>query len=223
MLISNTAADDFLNNLIAPHLEEFSLARYYIPSFEVITSFLRRSACSLRSFSLIFSIFPQYFEGFASLLQSIPSLHSLSLLLITTLDNTAVDYNPRNVLKLLAQVLSSQSTTSHQQAFLPNLKTLEYTGKLYLRPGNYEELYSLPLADNAVHVPFHLLNLDLHPATRIPKNMISYLSSLMERGITVNVLSNSKDILQSSIDYYRCKRDSLRQDWTDNFDSSLFL
>ena len=205
LLISNIAADDFLQNLIAPHLEEFNLARYYISSFEAITSFLRRSACSLRSFSLFFSTLPEveYFEGLISLLQSMPSLNSLSLLSITNPDNTAVDYNPRNILQLVAKVLSSQST-SLQQGFLPNLKILEYTGKLYLPPGNYDELYSLPLADNAVHVPFRSLNLDIHPATRIPKSMISYLSSLVERGITVNVLNNSKDILQSSIDYYRC-------------------
>ena len=55
---------DFLNNLIAPHLEEFSLPNYYNPSMEVITSFLRRSACSLRSFTVTFSTFPPYFEGF---------------------------------------------------------------------------------------------------------------------------------------------------------------
>ena len=80
----------------------------------------------------------------------------------------------------------------------------------------------MPLADNAVHVPLRSLNLDIHPATCIPKSMISYLSSLVERGITVNILNNLKDILQSSIDYYRCRKDYLRQDWTDNFDSSLF-
>ena len=31
-----------------------------------------------------------------------------------------------------------------------------------------------------------------------------------------------EDILQSSIDFYRCKRDALYRDWADNLDSSLF-
>ena len=212
-------SEDFLDNLIAPHLEEFTLPRYYNPSMEVITHFLRKSACSLRSFSMTFSVFPPYFESLINLLQSMPSLNTLS---IRTLENTAPrDYDPQNILQLVAKVLSSQSS-SFQQGFLPNLKILDYTGELRLRPGNYGDLYSLPPADNAVRGSLHLLKLDLHPATRIPKNMISYLSSLAERGVTVNVLSNSEDILQSSIDYYRCRQDSSCQNWIDNFDSSLF-
>ena len=213
------SAEDFLNNLIAPHLEEFSLLNYYNPSMGIIISFLRRSACSLRSFSINF---PQYFKGFLDLLQSMPSLNSLSIISITTWGDTSPEnYDPQNILQLVAKVLSSQST-SLQQGFLPNLKILEYTGELYLRPGNYEDLYPLPPADNAVHGPLHLLKLDLHPATRIPKNMISYISSLVERGITVKVLSNSEDILQSSIDYYSCGKYSLDRDWADDLDSSLF-
>ena len=39
----------------------------------------------------------------------------------------------------------------------------------------------------------------------------------------MNVLSDSEDILQSSIDYYRCKEEFLSKDWADDFDSSLFL
>jgi hypothetical protein len=220
-------ANEFLDILIAPHLEEFILprSRYYNPSIQVINSFLRRSAYSLRSLSMFFSISPPYFEGFMSLLQSIPSLNTLSIISITTtrhLQNTVPeDYDPRNILQLVAKVLSSQST-SLQQGFLPNLKILEYTGELYIHPGNYCDLYSLPLANNAVHGPLHLLKLDLYRTTRIPKNMISYLSSLVERGVTVNVLSKSKDILQSSIDHYRRREDSLCQDWTDNFDSESF-
>ena len=56
----------------------------------------------------------------------------------------------------------------------------------------------------------------------IPENMISYLSSLVERGVTVNVLSELEDILQSSIDYYRRRKDFSCQDWTDNLDSIDF-
>jgi F-box-like len=219
-------AEDFLNNIIAPHLEEFSLPHYYNPSMEVIISFLRRSACSLRSFSMIFAISSPYFERFMSLLQSMPSLNSLSLRSITTtLENTTPeDHDPQNILQLVTKVLSSQSTSPpSQQGFLPNLEILEYSGELYLRAGNYNDLYPLPPADtNAVHGPLRLFKLDLHPATRIPKNMISYLSNFVERGVTVNVMSDSEDILRASIDYYRCRKDSLRRDWTDNLDSSLF-
>ena len=222
-----SSTEDFLNNLIAPHLEDFSLRRYYPPSPiiepEVVTSFLRRSVCSLRSLSMIFSIIPQYFEVFMNLLQSMPSLTTLSLLSITIFNKTnPEEYQPRNILQLVAKVLSSQST-SLQQGFLPNLKILEYTGKLHLHSGNYDDLYPLPPANNAARGPLHLLKLDLYPANRIPENMISYVSSLEERGVTVNVLSDSENILQSSIDYYKCRKDSLYRpgDWSDNLDSSL--
>ena len=167
-----------------------------------------RSACSLRSFTMI--LYSPHFEAFMSLLQSMPSLNSLSI----TLGNTALeDYYPRNILQLVAKILSSQST-SLQQGFLPNLRILEYTGKLYLPSKNYDALYFLPPVDNAVHGPLYLLKLKLYPVTRIPKVMISYLSSLVERGITVEVSSNWEDILQPSIDYYRCRKDSVpRLDW----------
>ena len=157
------------------------------------------------------------------LLQSMPSLDTLSIILTSTYFHITIpeDYDPWNILRLVAKVLSSQST-SLPQGFLPNLKILEYTGKLHLRPENYDDLYSLPLTDEAVHGPLHLLKFNIHPATRIPKHMISYFSSLMELGVTVNGLSKSKDILQSSIDYYRSNDDSLSQDWIDNLDSSLF-
>ena len=207
----------FLNNLTAPPLEEFSLPRFFTSSMEVTTSFLRRSACSLRSFTMIVS--SPYFNDFMSLLQSMPSLNSLSIMAPENITNK--DYDPRNILQLVAKVLSSQNT-SLQQGFLPNLRILEYTGKLYLPSRDYDDLYFLPPVDNAVHGPLHLLKLELHPVTRIPKIMISYLSSLVERGVTVEVSSDWEDILQPSIDYYRCRKDSLCRDWTDNFDSNLF-
>ena len=181
---------DYLNNLIAPHLEEFSLPNYYNPSMEVITSFLRRSACSLRSFTVTFSTFPPYFEGFISLVQSLPSLNTLLMISITDSDledTTPEDCDPRNILQIVTEILYSQSTSLFQRGFLPNLKILEYTGQLCLRSGNYGDQYTLPPADNsAVLGPLHLLKLDLRPATRIPKNMISYLSSLVERGVTAS-------------------------------------
>ena len=215
----------FLNNLTVPYLEELSLPNYYNPSMEVITSFLRRSTCSLRSFTVMFSISPTYFEGFINILQSMPSLITLSIISITdTTDNLddiiPEDYDPQNILQLVAKILSSQSA-SPQHGFLPNLKILEYTGKLNLRPGNYDDLHPMLPADNVVHTPLHLLKISLNQH-RIPKNMISYLLSLVQRGVTVNVLFHSEDILQSSIDYYRLKDDFFCWDSVDNFDSSLF-
>ena len=216
-------AEDFLNNIIAPHLEELILPNYYNPSLEVISSFLRRSACSLGYLSVVLSIAPPYFEDFLILLQLMPSLDSLSLRSITTTSEitSPEDYDPRNILQLLAKIISSQST-SPPQVFLPNLRFLEYNGELYLPPGDYTDLYSLPPADNAVHGRLRLFKLDLFPASRIPINMLSYLWSLVERGVSVMVMSDLEDILQSSINYYVCRRDSLCQDWTDNFDTSLF-
>ena len=57
------------------------------------------------------------------LLQSMPSLNMLSLASIntTTEDPISESCDPRNILQLVAKVLSSQG-------FLPNL---EYTGELY--------------------------------------------------------------------------------------------
>jgi hypothetical protein len=203
--LSRSIAKDLLENLIAPHLEEFNIPEYDVPPKIFITSFLRRCTSSLRSLSIGFSV-PQSSEDFMNLLQSMPSLTTLSLTSITTWDISAVEeYHPRNILQLVAKVLSSQNS-SLQQGFLPNLKILEYTGELNLHSGNYDDIYPLPPADN-VHGPFHLFKLDLRPATRIRRSMISYISSLAERGVTVNVMSGPDDILQSSIDYYRCRED----------------
>ena len=149
-----------------------------------------------------------------------PSLNTLSLISITTLGHTVrEEYDPRYILQLVAKVLSSQNRSLHQ-GFLPNLKILDYTGELRLRPGSYDDLYSLPSAGNPFHGPLHLVKFDLHPEVHIPQNMISCLSSLVERSVTVNVLSKSKDIFQSSIDYYRRTsiREDLGGDWADNLD-----
>ena len=188
LLIDSSDAEYFLGNLIAPHLEEFRLPTRYIPRIEVVTSFLRKSACSLRS--MILCNFLSYFDGFMNLLQSMPSLSTLSIL-------TFEKCRPQIILQLVAKILYSQST-SLQQGFLPNLKILEFTGELYLCPGDYEDPYSLPPAHNVVHGPFRLLKLDLYQTTRIPEKMISYISNLEERGVKVNVSSGSEDILQSS-------------------------
>ena len=231
-LLSSASAYGYLNNIIAPHLEEFhsSFPEYQSPmAVRVITSFFGRSACSLRSFSMVFRRFPPQFEMFMHFFQSMNTLSKISITETASYPKNTQekpipkDYDLRNILQLVAKVLSSQSTnTSFQQRSFPNLKILEYTGKLRLPAGNLDDLYSLPPANNAVHGPLHLFKLDLYPITRIPKNMISYFSSLVERGVTVNVLSKSEDILQSSIDYYKRREESLCQDWADNLDSSLF-
>ena len=183
-------------------------------STTVIISFLRRSGCSLRSFSMIFSTISPYIEGLMNLLQSMPSLNTLSIISTTrrfVKTTTPEDYDPRNIFRIMAKVLSSQSA-SLQEGHLSDLKILEYTGELYLCPGNYDDLYSslysLPSADNAVHGPLHLVKLDLHPATRLPETMI-YLSSLV---VTENVSLHPSDlekIIQPSINYYRCRKDFL--------------
>ena len=54
----------FLDNIIAPYLEEFSFPNYYTRSMrpmEANTSFLRRSACSLLSLSICFSNYRPFF------------------------------------------------------------------------------------------------------------------------------------------------------------------
>ena len=220
-----TDVGDYLSNLITPHLEEFSLRDCNIPSIVSITSFLQRSACSLRSFFITLSAF-RSFDDFMILLHTMPSLHTLSIT-NTDLEITYVishgDYDPRNILQLLAKALSSQST-SLKQGFLPNLKIFEYTGKLNLRPEYFDDLHSLlPAYINAVHGPLQLIKIDL-TQRRIPRKMISYFSSFVERGVTVHVTSESEDIIQTSesIDYSRRRGDFFCRDWADNFDSSLF-
>ena len=138
---------------------------------------------------MIFSIIPQYFEFFMNLVQStwMPSLSTLSILSITTFKKTnPEECHPQNILQLVAKVLSSQST-SLQQGFLPNLNILEYTGKLHLHSGNYDGLYPLPPANNTACGPLHFLKLDLYPANCIPEKKISYVLSLEEQSVTVNV------------------------------------
>jgi hypothetical protein len=226
LLLNMSIAKDLLDSLVAPHLEEFNLPFFHHLGTEaVITSFFRRSACSLRSLSMEFDI-SRYFEELMDILQSMPLLTTLTIISARWATQsygthtTGEEYHPRSIFQLLAKILFSQST-SLQQGFLPNLKILKYTGKLSLsvHPGNYEDIYPLPPADNAVHGPLQLFKLDLHPATRMSGSLISYISSLAERGVTVEVISGSEDILQSSIDYHRWRENS---DWSDNLDSSLF-
>ena len=200
LLIPNYCFYEYLNNLITPCLQELSLSSYTNVKMDIIASFLKRSACSLRSFSM--AVYDSAcLEGFMRLLLLLPSLKTL---LITV--NSAHENNPplRNILQLVAKVLLSQGKAL-QQEVLPNLEVLKYTGPLCLRLGSYTDTYPLPPVDNAIRGPLHLLEINLYPATHIPQNIIPYFLSLVERSVTVNVLSGSEDILQSSIDYYRDK------------------
>jgi hypothetical protein len=54
------------------------------------------------------------------------------------------------------------------------------------------------LGRSAVHGSLRVLKLDRYPATPIPVNRVSYVSSLVEQGTVVNVLSKSDNIVQSS-------------------------
>ena len=110
-------AKNFLDNIIAPHLEELSLL-YYQDVMDALASFLRRSACLLRSFSMAFPSFVLYFEWFMDFFQS---RNTLSKILITVTDDYAdlEDYNAIwNIFQLVDNVLSFQST----EGFLPNPK-----------------------------------------------------------------------------------------------------
>ena len=146
-----------------------------------------------------------------------PSLNTLSITNTDLEDTHLTSPDPRNILQLLSKVLSSQST-SLKQGFLPNLKIFEYTGKLNLRPEYFDDLHSLLPADNAVHGPLQLIKMDF-TQHRIPRKLIPYFSSIVGRGVRVDVKSYTEDIIQisESIDYFRRSRD-----WADNFDSSLF-
>ena len=54
------------------------------------------------------------------------------------------------------------------------------------------------LGRSAVHGSPRVHKLNLYPATPISENMTSYVSSLVEQGAIVNVLSNSDDIVGST-------------------------
>ena len=200
-----TDIKEWFNNLVTPRLEELSLLGHPALIMENLNHF---KGFTLRYFSVIFSV-PAfiYLECFINPLQLMPFLRTVS---ITSLD-------AQNILQLVAKVLTSQNTIL-QEPFLPDLEVLEYSG-----PVQYpENPYPLPSSDNAVHGPLRLLKLNLEPKfTRIPKNFIPYFLSLAERGVTVNVLSGSEDILQSSMDYYRGREESLSPDWADNLDLGL--
>ena len=136
----------FLNNLIAPHLEEFSLPNYDSPSRSmsttVITSFLRRSGCSLRSFSMIFGTVSPYIEGLMNLLQSMPSLNTLSIISTTRrfVKTTTPEESRRlwptehisnnGQSPLLAERISSRRTFIRPQDFGIYWRAVSTSGKL---------------------------------------------------------------------------------------------
>ena len=89
-------------------------------------------------------------------------------------NTSSKDYNTLEIFQLLAKVVSSQSV-SLQQGFLQNFEILKYTRKLHLH------LYPFPPVNNTIHGPLRLLKLDLHSATHIIKNAISYRLHLEPR------------------------------------------
>ena len=168
---------------------------------DVITSLFKRSV-SLRSMTL--TIFPPYSEGFTSLLQSVPSLNTT----LSINDHQWLGgYCPwglwptKHIETSGLKVLFSRRAHLFTKHFYQTSRLLEYTGKLYLRPGNYGDLYSLPPASVTL---FIYLPSTFIAVSRIPKNMIrvSYFISLVERGVWVDVLSKQKKfcrLLLSSI------------------------
>ena len=224
--ITDSSAQGFFEYLICPQLEELSLSstgNFAAPP-GLISSHISRPACSLRSFSITDTFIPGsgglVIGDIVTLLTLMPSLKKLSITLLCKSSPPGY-FDSWNILQVLAKVLSSQST-GLPQGFLPNLESLEYTGKLCLRPGNYADLYSFPPINNVI-LPLRVfkLDLDLYPATRIPANAISFFLGLVEQGLTVNVLSKSEDLLQSSIKYYGHREECLRRDWVDDLDLTL--
>ena len=97
-------AKDFLDNIIAPHLEELSLL-YYQDVMDAMASFLRRSACPLRSFSMAFPSFPPHFEWFMKIFRSINTLSKIS---ITETDDyvNPEDHDLWNIFQLMGTMFS---------------------------------------------------------------------------------------------------------------------
>jgi hypothetical protein len=58
------------------------------------------------------------------------------------------------------------------------------------------------LGRSAVQGSLRVPKLDLYPAIRIPEDRTSYVSSLVEQGAIVNVLSRSDDIVRSTTSYH---------------------
>jgi hypothetical protein len=124
-LMSLSSVGNFLNNLIAPHLEECSLSgfRYESNGFvriEPITSFLGRSA-SLRSFLMVLRNFRL---GIMNLLQSMPSLTTLSMILRPCTDSDTesacdptVPITTSGQNHLLAEYISSARIFTKPQGF----------------------------------------------------------------------------------------------------------
>ena len=158
-----------------------------------IIAFLARSG-SLRNFSMLdFALRNPRLMG---LLQEMPSLK------ILVLSQSIRRRTLFNILKVLGMIQCSQSNSFAPQ-FLPHLEMIEYTGPLPLT-----FTVDLPMIipthplppDDAEQGSLRLIKINIYPAVYLPPNAIPFL---MERGVTVNVSSNSEDLLQSSIDYYR--------------------
>jgi hypothetical protein len=123
-----------------------------------------------------------------------------------------------DILKILGMIHFSQSNP-FQPKFLSHLETFDYTVLLDIISS--EAIDSLPPSDNAIQGPLQSVEIYTSPAIYISKNAVSFFLRLIGQGVTVNVCSQSEDILQSSIDYHRDRAEWLRCVWLDELDLSL--
>ena len=207
-----------LNTLLCPHMEELSLGLLYshYPLLNPIISLVERSSCSLQIFTVhFFGYYRTLDANLMRLLQSTPSLKKLSIIAHNAYQ--ATEHGRWNISTLVARVLWSQKAIC-QARFLPKLEILEYTGQLWNHPRRGNQPFLPSPTNNAVQGSLRLIKLDLYRASHIPVDIFPFFMSLIKRGITVDICSQLRDILQDSIDY--CKE---RQDWVDDLDLSLML
>ena len=206
-----------LNTLLCPHMAELSLGPWY-SDFAPFISLVERSSCSLQIFTFYLFDFERATDAnLMRMLQVTPSVKKLSI--IAYGQCTLAESGRWNISELVAKVLWSQEANC-QSRFLPKLEILEYTGQLWdhLPPGDLPFLP--PPTDSAEQGSLRLIKLDLYQARRIPVDIFSFFMNLIKRGITVDIRSQSRDILQGSIDYYANKE---RQDWVEDLDLGLML
>jgi hypothetical protein len=188
----------FFTHITCPLLDELICdAQQTHFNADDIIPFLARSG-PLHNFSM-FGFTPRN-SRLMNLLQAMPFLKNL------VISQSISRKKAINILKVLGMIQSSQSN-SFEPWFLPHLETLDYTGPLTFAVDlpiiiSRDPTHPLP-PDDAEQGPLRLIKIKICPAVCLPENAIPLVLGLMERGVTVNVLSNSKDILQSSIDYYR--------------------
>ena len=219
-----------LDTLLCPHMEELSLGPLCKSDFDFaplkpIISLIERSSCSLQIFTvdITVDIFETDFEramdeSLMSLLQLTPSLTKLSI--ITSNHYAHTRSRQWNISELVVKVLSSQKAIC-QERFLPKLEILEYTGELWHHLPRRNLPFLPSPTDDALQGSLRLIKLDISRASHVPVDTVPFFMSLIKQGITVNICSQSRDILQASIDYHWSKERRFRQDWVDDLDLSL--